>query len=387
MLLRCWWLPGPRAAQPSPSPAQKQQASNLVKQAIAKSQAGDHATAIELYLQAYALIPQPLLLSNIGSEYQAEPGKQVEALKYFCKYLDAEPTGSNASYATAQAKWLQQQLGNKVDEKDVCKPAKPEATPPPPPPPDNTGSGAGSQVTGTSDLSPPPPAAETRRRWPRRSSTRASASAWPARRGLGAGIYFGIQAKNASDLISNHKISDPWPANIKQIEADGKSDQTKQIGFMVGGGVALAAGAVLYFVGRSHGSSSEEHVSVAPVVTAELGRVRARRQLLKHVVEEQVDVVGGDLDLDLAHHVAGLLRDRVAVLVVVRDHDDLAGELRAGDHRLLLGQLERLAVLRPGDLLDGERRAGRLAAVVGALDDQEHRGAGLHAVLRLRDGS
>jgi len=256
---------GTAAAQPSPSPAQKQQASSLVKQAIAKSQAGDHATAIELYLQAYALIPQPLLLSNIGSEYQAQPGKQVEALKYFCKYLDAEPTGSNASYATAQAKWLQQQLGNKVDEKDVCKPAKPETTPPPPPPPDNTGSGAGSQVTGTSDLSPPPP--PTHEGGGHGLQYAGIGIGVAGAVGFGAGIYFGIQAKNASDLISNHKISDPWPANIKQIEADGKSDQTKQIGFMVGGGVALAAGAVLYFVGRSHGSSSEEHVSVAPVVT------------------------------------------------------------------------------------------------------------------------
>ncbi len=255
---------GTASAQPSPSPAQKQQASNLVKQAIAKSQSGDHSTAIELYLQAYALIPQPLLLSNIGSEYQAIPGKQVEALKYFCKYLDAEPTGSNASYATAQAKWLQQQLGTKVDDKDVCHPAK-EAPPPPPPPPPDTGSGAGSQVTGTADLTPPAPA-------PHEGGGKGLEYAGlgigaAGAIGLGVGIYYGIQAKNISDQITNHKISDPWPANIKQMEADGKSDQNMQIAFMVGGGAALATGVILYFVGRSHASSSEEHVSLAPVVT------------------------------------------------------------------------------------------------------------------------
>ena len=251
------------SAQPAPSAAQKQQASNLVKQAIAKSQAGDHATAIELYLQAYALIPQPLLLSNIGSEYQQE-NKAVEALKYFCKYLDADPTGSNVSYATAQAKTLQLQMGNKVDDKDVC---KPKAEPPPPPPPD-TGSaaippdtGSAAQVTGTADLTQPAPEAHGKGL----EYTGLGIAAVGAV-GLGVGVYFGLQAKNASDTISNHKTTDPWPANIKQIEADGQADEDKQVEFLIGGGVALVAGGVLYFIGHARASSSE-HVSIAPVIT------------------------------------------------------------------------------------------------------------------------
>jgi tetratricopeptide (TPR) repeat protein len=242
------------SAQPQPSPAAKQQASSLVKQAIARSQAGDHATAIELYLQAYALIPQPLLLSNIGSEYQQESGKQVEALKYFCKYLEADPTGSNVSYATAQAKALQIQLGNQVDDKDVCKPA----APPPPPPPDTT-----TQVTGTTDLTQPPPPSSGGGKTLEYTGIGVAAVGAV---GLGVGVYFGLQAKDKSDQISNHKATDPWPADIKKLEADGQSDENKQIGFLIGGGVALAAGTVLYFVGRSHESSSE-HVSIVPVVT------------------------------------------------------------------------------------------------------------------------
>src|SRR5438046_1340993 len=47
---------GMAAAQPAPpSDKQKQQAGELVKKAIARSQAGDHETAIELYLQSYAM--------------------------------------------------------------------------------------------------------------------------------------------------------------------------------------------------------------------------------------------------------------------------------------------------------------------------------------------
>ena len=40
--------------------------------------------------------------------------KPVEALRYFCMYLKEDPTGPVASYATAQAKVVQNQLGNPV---------------------------------------------------------------------------------------------------------------------------------------------------------------------------------------------------------------------------------------------------------------------------------
>src|SRR5512142_364258 len=139
-------VPGVAFAQ---SAKDKQKAGELVKQAIAKSQAGDHEGSVELYLKAYDIIPQPLLLSNAGSEYQ-QMDKPVEALKYFCKYLDADgPNGQNAAYVTAQAKLLYIKLGGITDVKDedVCKPiVKPkkepekqpekivEAPPPPPPP-------------------------------------------------------------------------------------------------------------------------------------------------------------------------------------------------------------------------------------------------------------
>jgi tetratricopeptide (TPR) repeat protein len=107
------------SAQPNkPTDVQVKKAGDLVKGAIAKSQAGDHSAAIDLYLNAYQLVPLAVLLSNIGSEYQ-QVNKPVEALKYFCKYLDAEPTGTNATYAIAQAKSLQIQLTGSVDEKTL----------------------------------------------------------------------------------------------------------------------------------------------------------------------------------------------------------------------------------------------------------------------------
>src|SRR5437763_1625915 len=114
-------LPGLALAQ---APKDKQKAGDLVKQAIAKSQAGDHETAVDLYKKAYDIIPMAVLLSNIGSEYQQMDNKEIEALGSFCKYLEADPHGQNAGYATAQAKTLYIKLGgvSDVKDEDVCKP-------------------------------------------------------------------------------------------------------------------------------------------------------------------------------------------------------------------------------------------------------------------------
>src|SRR5258706_10262291 len=121
-------LAAPTLAQPkSPpqvTPNAMQVASDLVKKAIAKSQAGDHNGAIDLYLQAYQLSPQHALLSNVANEY-LDLKKPYEALKYFCMYLDKDPTGTNATYVTSKAKTIEIEQGNTdVTDATVCKPKK-----------------------------------------------------------------------------------------------------------------------------------------------------------------------------------------------------------------------------------------------------------------------
>lgn len=249
-------LPSLALADP-PTPKEQQKARDLVKQAIAKSQAGEHQAAIELYSDAYKIIPQPLLLSNIGSEYQQIEHKEVEALGYFCKYLAADPNGTNAGFATAQAKTLYIKLGGvpDVDDEDVCKPiqkpapvveAKPDPTPiettPPP-------------------IQPTEPVAE--------GGTKTSPMRYvgivvgAAGVGMfGFGVYEGLQAKKISDEITNHPMNEPWDANIKAREQEGKDAEKKQIIFMAAGGAALAAGAVMFFVFAP--TSVSEHVAVAP---------------------------------------------------------------------------------------------------------------------------
>jgi hypothetical protein len=248
------------AAAQQPTAQQKQQASDLVKKAIAKSQAGDHESAVDLYLNAYEIIPQPLLLSNIGSEYQ-QMKKPVEALKYFCKYLDADGLqGQNAGYATAQAKTLYIELGgvSDVKDEDVCKPiVKPQAEPAPTP-----------AVAPTAiEPTPTPGLVDS---GPKTSPLRyvglglgvAGAAVF------GVGVYYGLHAKSISDDISNHPMTEPWQGNIKELEQEGKDAEKKQIMFMVGGGAAFVAGTALFFL-TAPKKQTESGVVVAPLATPE----------------------------------------------------------------------------------------------------------------------
>lgn len=254
-------IASPALAQPGtqPTPQQKQQAGDLVKQAIAKSQNKDHEGAIELYLKAYAIIPLATLLSNVGTEYQSAQ-KPVEALKYFCLYLEKDPTGSLAGYATSQAKSLYFLLGGKnVEDKDVCKaPVTPQM-----------------QTTTPTDsqLNPTPP-----RETPVDTSTPPSdpgktlkiagyATGGVGLLALGIGFYFGSEAGKISDDITNHTDTTiAWRDDIKDYEAKGQRYENMQIAFLVAGGALVVGGTALYMLGRS--KKPTESMTVTPVATA-----------------------------------------------------------------------------------------------------------------------
>ena len=288
-------LAGPALADPkAPSDKDRQVASDLVKKAIARSQAGDHAGAIKLYNLAYALVPNSLLLSNIGAEYQQD-GMYKDALDYFCKYLQEDPAGTNAPYARSQAKILGRQLGKKKPaDRDVCAAVKEakddkddDATDEPrrgePARPDTGRSDLGKT---DSDPARGEPVRSTERpgkaeRVPR-STAQAPGQVRPiedppaperevssgnpllmyvglglAVGGLGAagfGIYYGVQAKEISDEVSNHEMGTPWPKGIRDLEARGQHYENFQIGALITSGVLITAGIVVYVAGRPDGS-------------------------------------------------------------------------------------------------------------------------------------
>lgn len=256
-------LLAPSLAIAQPSAKDKQEASDLVKRAISKSQSGDHETAVQLYLDAYKIIPQPLLLSNIGSEYQ-QMNKPVEALKYFCKYIEADPTGNNVSYATAQARTLYIELGGvaSVQDSDLCKPIVKPAADPVLPSPTAAVMQEPQPVAPTTPVDTGPTKKTPALRYAGVAVTVIGAGAF------GAGVYFGLEAKKISDEITNHDMNEPWPQNIKEREAEGKSAEKKQIGFMIGGGVAIAAGVTMFLLGAPN-ASDERRTAIAPLITGD----------------------------------------------------------------------------------------------------------------------
>ncbi|HEX2688352.1 MAG TPA: hypothetical protein VHN14_17095 [Kofleriaceae bacterium] len=235
----------------------KQLAGDLVKKAIARSQAGDHGAAIEIYLQAFAIVPNSLLLSNIGAEYQ-QSDEPEEALRYFCMYLNKDPTGTNAPYASSQARLLQSQLGNKhVDDDDVCAPPKPGPRKPPKQPPEPPPSSPS-----IPEQTPPPPSGNTTLKYVGVGTGIAGLVA------AGVGLYAGIQAKAISDELTNHDKTQSWPDNIRQIQQRGQDYENLQIGALITGGVLVTTGAILYIVSRPDESpkrsSDKAALTVAP---------------------------------------------------------------------------------------------------------------------------
>lgn len=278
-----------RPALAQPTSAKQKEASDLVNKAIAKSEAGDHQAAIKLYNEAYDRAPNALLLSNIGAQYK-ELGQWEDALEYFCRYLKEDPGGINAAFARSQAKIVQRQLGRKrVDSKDPCAaPPAQDATDRPMPTDDTTGprrpikprsppagtepteEGAGPGAVKPAAPPPRPPAEEP--------TAKVAASGNPVLMytGLAAGIagiaagglgvYYGIQGKSISDMINSHPKDQPWQEDIRAKMREGERDNRLQAGYLIASGVLVAAGVVLYVVGRPDATehASDRIVRVVP---------------------------------------------------------------------------------------------------------------------------
>src|SRR5262249_14137595 len=146
-----------------------------------------------------------------------------------------------------------------VDDRDVCKPIV--KAPPPPPPP-------GGGLTGTGPTPPPETPAD---KGPKKRANilRYAGIGVLALGGIGFGLRtsYGMPAQSIRCNSTNPNVNDPWPANIKMQEAEGQSDENKQIAFMIGGGAVMVAGVVMIFVGtaKAETPATSTSVSFAPL--------------------------------------------------------------------------------------------------------------------------
>lgn len=97
----CGWKQA-RPGASAPTQADKQAARGLVDEGIAAMDARDYARAVALYTRAFAVVPHPILLFNIGQAYRLA-GHPDRAVPYYEHYLQREPGGEEAAAARA---WL-----------------------------------------------------------------------------------------------------------------------------------------------------------------------------------------------------------------------------------------------------------------------------------------
>jgi hypothetical protein len=82
----------------------------------------------------------------------------------------------------------------------------------------------------------------------------------------GLGVYYGIQGKSISDMINSHPKDAPWQDDIRAKMQEGERDNRRQAGYLIASGVLVAAGVVLYVVGRPDATehASDKMVRVVP---------------------------------------------------------------------------------------------------------------------------
>ena len=221
---------------------------DLLAQAAARSHAGDHMGAIELYERAYRQDTSMDLLVTIGSEYR-KAGKTDEAIQNFCAYLAVEPNGDQSVFAANEVFSIEASLGRRMGG-NACTPAEPMLPPIAPP---------------TVRQGPPTTNSELSQREIAGLATGAAGLI-----GLATGVYYGVRASDISDQIVDHDATTPWPANIKDLEAQGQHAETMQKIFLIGGAVATAAGVYLTVTGRSH-RIANERITVAPALLQQGG--------------------------------------------------------------------------------------------------------------------
>src|SRR5262245_57508804 len=95
----------------------KDQARRDVSAGMTAQTAGHYDEAIALYKKAYAAIPHPEILFNLGQAYRLK-GDAETALDYYRRYLAAEPSGRAAGDANRWVTELGKQIADRKREQD-----------------------------------------------------------------------------------------------------------------------------------------------------------------------------------------------------------------------------------------------------------------------------
>lgn len=225
------------ATVPARADSPLEEAKALNRQATVEYDVGKFQEALDLYSKAYERYPMPALLFNIGQCHKLLKNYEREIF-FFRGYLRAQPAAANRAAVETLIAEAQRQLDDQRAQEAAAKAAEERRA--------SEIAKAPASASGEAPPSPPSPALRL-------------AGVGTAGAGLvviGLGVYFGLHAATLSNEISNVSSSHgTWVAPYPSDYGSGTSSATVANVLYVTGGVLLATGAVLTYLGWPRGTS------------------------------------------------------------------------------------------------------------------------------------
>jgi tetratricopeptide (TPR) repeat protein len=216
-------------------------------------EAGRYDEAAAAYLEAYRHFPAPAFLYNAGQVFRLA-GDADRALEHYRRYVELEPGGEGAADARQFIAELEAGIAERERSRKEADAREGDGAA------GGAESGAGAGEAADAELggagegageagAGPVPGAETGEGSSGRSLVVAgTASAGAGVVALGVAVAFGARARARSDELSRHR--GPWGPEQHELWESGQSaERTMTVGLVVGG-VALATGGALYWLGR-----------------------------------------------------------------------------------------------------------------------------------------
>lgn len=251
----------------------REAAKRYVDAGLAAQDQGDHGTAIALYEKAYALLPHPTLLFNIGQAHRLA-GRPDDAVPFYQRYLVLEPNGSESAAARAALAAILAAASAGGASRTISgpparpgEPAKPAEPPKPSEPPRPTEPGAPPAPPPSVSQGTPPPAAPTTPSMPvpgPDGADRTDTVGSPGRTlrltglvlggvglaGAAAGIYFTTRVRHWESEAKDRQMQG---ATNEQLEAEfgdkGRAAERNQFISYGLAGALVIGGAVTYWLG------------------------------------------------------------------------------------------------------------------------------------------
>ncbi len=237
-------------------------ARKLTSQAMVEYNVGRFEQALDLYTKAYERLPRPALLFDLGQCHR-QLGHFERALFFFHGYLREQPGAPNRALAEKLLDDSQRQLDAQrateaADARARSDAAQAQAAAQASAPIPVTSTDASSSAQAPPPSSPPSPPSRL---------FRIAGFATDAAGVLlvAGGVYAGLRSASLANEISNLSAqSGTWNAHYQSDYDSGKSLATLATVLYVSGGVALATGAVLTWLGWPKAAQTTGSITPQP---------------------------------------------------------------------------------------------------------------------------